>query len=117
MGTIDDLDPPVICAEAPVALVCSAWGIYPLTPCCQACATGTDGGVACKGCWNYVDAEYGDCWDVGDERGWSNYEYLLEGAIQVDQLCTVGRTDPAAARAKACEIATYARSMARAKVG
>lgn len=33
--------------------------LFPLTPCCDAAATGSVGGIACKGCYELVDAKYG----------------------------------------------------------
>lgn len=34
-------------------------GVYPLTQCCEAAATGAQDGVACKGCYNLVADWFG----------------------------------------------------------
>lgn len=36
--------------------------VYPLTPCCQASATGTDYGTACRSCYEEIDSIFGICW-------------------------------------------------------
>ena len=36
--------------------------IYPLTPCCDASATGTEWGTACRSCYEEIDSSFGICW-------------------------------------------------------
>lgn len=36
--------------------------VYPLTPCCEASATGTDYGTACRSCYEEVSSMFGACW-------------------------------------------------------
>lgn len=36
--------------------------IYPLTTCCQATATGTEWGTACRACYEEIDTAFGACW-------------------------------------------------------
>lgn len=36
--------------------------LYPVTPCCEALATGTTDGIACKACYEIVGDEYGAVW-------------------------------------------------------
>jgi hypothetical protein len=91
-------DTQIIAAECPVPVVLSSWGIYPLTPCCRACAKGwTDdgGGVVCKGCFEWVDDLFGTCWEPDEEYGWLWYQEMLQIA---------GETP-----AKATEIAAHVR--------
>lgn len=41
-----------------VAVTDEGWPFY-LTPCCEAAATGSVDGVACKACWHLVDDALG----------------------------------------------------------
>jgi hypothetical protein len=36
--------------------------VYPLTACCGGSATGTEGGVGCRGCYQLIDEWMGDAW-------------------------------------------------------
>jgi hypothetical protein len=36
--------------------------VYALTDCCQASATGTDDGTACRSCYDLIDSAYGSSW-------------------------------------------------------
>lgn len=36
--------------------------VYPLTPCCEASATGTEDGIACRSCYEEVSPSFGACW-------------------------------------------------------
>jgi hypothetical protein len=40
--------------------------VYGLTECCQASATGTDDGTACRSCYELVDSSLGACWTVAE---------------------------------------------------
>lgn len=37
--------------------------IYPLTPCCQASAKGTEGGICCRKCYQLVPYDFGMGWN------------------------------------------------------
>lgn len=37
---------------------------YALTDCCQASATGTDDGTACRSCYELIDSSFGSCWTL-----------------------------------------------------
>jgi hypothetical protein len=45
-----------------VTLIAKEWMASPLTTCCNASATGTENGPACRACYEEVDWEFGDCW-------------------------------------------------------
>lgn len=85
----------VINAEAPIALSVSRFEngnhmIAPLTPCHAASGKGVDGGVACRSCYEYVDDNFGDCWTVGETRGWDVYfDLLLAQGISEDQAARI----------------------------
>lgn len=105
----------IICAEAPIALVITDWGVIaPLTPCCRASGKGCDGYIGCRACYREVSYGFGDCWKLDEERGWGTYFDLVAAEICADQLDTDGRTDPAAANAKATELVAHAREKATA---
>jgi|LakMenEpi03Aug12_release.lakeMendotaPanAssembly.Ray.scaffolds.fasta_scaffold01021_69 hypothetical protein len=40
--------------------------VYGLTECCQASATGTDDGTACRSCYEPVADSLGSCWTVAE---------------------------------------------------
>lgn len=71
----------VVGAECAVAVVVASWGVYPLTPCCQASAKGSIAGdypaTVCRNCYEEVDDSFGDCWQPTEERGWRGYRRLL----------------------------------------
>lgn len=49
-----------IVGQNPIGTVAEIAGFtFYLTPCCQAAATGSGDGVACKGCWKPVDERLG----------------------------------------------------------
>lgn len=45
-----------------VAIVKSGEIYYPLTVCCDAVATGSDGMTCCRVCYQEVDSIFGICW-------------------------------------------------------
>ena len=92
----------VICAEAPIALYVSEIMIAPLTPCCQGSGKGSDDGIVCRACYEYVNPLFGDCWDLADEQGWATYHTLL-----LDEAgCSVAKADELVAYAKEKAAAT-----------
>lgn len=41
----------------------SSYGLtYPVTPCCEATAKGTEWGICCRACYEAVDGFYGMSW-------------------------------------------------------
>jgi hypothetical protein len=43
---------------------------YPITPCCGATATGSEGATCCRSCYDEVDTVFGSVWD---EDGWNQF--------------------------------------------
>ena len=48
--------------------------VYPLTPCCEASATGTQHGIACRSCYGEIDCSFGFAVSVEE---WPKYEAAL----------------------------------------
>ncbi len=48
--------------------------VYPLTPCCEASATGTEYGIACRSCYEEIDSAFGMAISVEE---WPKYEATL----------------------------------------
>lgn len=40
--------------------------VYPLTLCCEASAKGMEGGIGCRGCYEYVEDGFGMGWHLDD---------------------------------------------------
>lgn len=70
-------EPIILNPGAPVTLAIVDYGIYPLTPCCQASGKGLEDCIGCRACYREVEVYYGDVWSLGDERGWDTYEWIL----------------------------------------
>jgi hypothetical protein len=92
------IDVQIVAAEAPIALVVAEWGIYPLTPCCQASAkvfTATgEGRVVCRACYKEIHPLFGACWLPDDEQGWGWYKQLLmiaDGDHNADEIVAYAR--------------------------
>jgi len=49
-----------------IAYVESYGLVYPLTPCCQASAKGTEYGTACRACYAEIDPVFGICWTTAE---------------------------------------------------
>lgn len=95
------IDRPIILNPgAPVTLAIVDYGIYPLTPCCQASAKGLEDCIGCRGCYREIDPLYGDVWSLEDEQGWDTYDTLLlyQGVRREDaaSLVTAAREQAAA---------------------
>jgi hypothetical protein len=100
MAAVTAVDLQIIAADAPIVLVIAEWGLYPLTPCCQASAKGSGSAVVCRGCYQEIDTLFGMSWLPGEDEGWSCYHILLQG-VGVDEY-------------KADEIVAHAREKAEA---
>jgi hypothetical protein len=92
------IDVHIVAAEAPIALVVAEWGIYPLTPCCQAstkgCTATGEGGVVCRACYKEIHPLFGACWLPDDEQGWGWYKQLLviaDGDNNADEIVAYAR--------------------------
>jgi hypothetical protein len=58
-NTIKSDDTTVIFKNANGSIVKNDYMAYMLTPCCEASATGTTYGTACRACYNEIDSFYG----------------------------------------------------------
>jgi hypothetical protein len=54
-----------------VTFVRSGDQIYPLTPCCQASATGSETGIACRSCYQDIEPDFARTWTL---KQWTRYE-------------------------------------------
>jgi len=50
---------------------------YPLTPCCGASATGSEGATCCRSCYEEVDSILGICWTEEEWRKGHDYEEVV----------------------------------------
>ena len=57
-----------------VKMVRSDGQIYPLTPCCEASATGSMGVIACRSCYEEIESDFARTWT---EEEWAKYQPTL----------------------------------------
>ena len=98
------MEPTVLIATRDGKIVTSDKIIYFLTPCCNASATGTQYGTACRGCYHQIDPDYGMAATVDGATALDDVTMMVAWLYGASKITSKIKDDAANALEKAASV-------------